>query len=174
MTRFADRTEKYNLILRKYVPNIECNANRVKYGDRILFIKKAKVNFFEKDIPLNCYICLDIQKQGIDRFNYYRNTSTKKTDEDIMYDSLSHGVFILISSIDLEPNNVLPCYYDRQIIEQIFDYMKNYIDIIPLRTHSEETLAGHLLISFIASIIYISLDKLIKNMVIHLILHLRH
>jgi transposase len=92
---------------------------------------------------LNCYICLDIQRQGLDRYNYFKNLPNNTSNEIMAFDSLMHGVFILVSSIDLEPNEVLPCYYNRQTIEQVFDYMKGYIDIIPLRCHTEETLSGH-------------------------------
>jgi transposase len=163
MTRMVERTEKYELILKKFIPDIMNKENFIKYGDRNLFIKKAEINFFKQDIPLNCYICLDIQKQGIDKNNYFKYFNTNKSNEQLQLDELTHGVFILISSIDLEPSEVLPCYYDRQIIEQIIDYMKNYIDIIPLRIHNEEILAGHLLISFMASIVYLSIDKEVKK-----------
>jgi hypothetical protein len=164
MTRMVERTEKYELILKKFIPQIKDKHNFVRYSDRSLFIKKEKINFFDTDIPLNCYICQDIQKEGLDRTTYYKNFNDKtKTNDDMYIDLLTHGVFILISSIDLEIKDVLPCYYDRQAIEQIFDYMKNYIDIIPLRIHNEKTFAGHLLISFMASVLYLSLDKEIKK-----------
>jgi transposase len=78
-------------------------------------------------------------------------------------DMLKHGVFALVSSIDLENTDVLPCYYDRQTIEQVFDNMKTTIDLIPLRCHKEESIAGHILISFLTSIGYLVLDKKFKK-----------
>jgi transposase len=61
---------------------------------------------------------------------------------------MRYGIFILVTSLNLDVKDVLPCYYDRQVIEQVFDYMKGSIGLIPLRCHNEDTLAGHLFISF--------------------------
>jgi transposase len=46
-----------------------------------------------------------------------------------------------------------PTYYTRQQIVQIFDIGKNYTTMLPLRVHTEETFRGHLLLTFIASVI---------------------
>ena len=50
-------------------------------------------------------------------------------------------------------------YYTRQAAEQIFDIGKNNVDLIPLRVHSEEAFRGHLLMSFIASCVYILVNR---------------
>jgi hypothetical protein len=49
------------------------------------------------------------------------------------------GLFILISSEKMEPEEVMPLYYTRQAVEQIFDVSKNNADLLPLRGHGEET-----------------------------------
>ena len=54
---------------------------------------------------------------------------------------------------------VLPEYYLRQSAEQYFDYGKNYAKFLPIRQHSMDTLAGHLLLAFIASFLIV----LVKN-----------
>jgi transposase len=62
------------------------------------------------------------------------------------------------------PNDqILPCYYSRQSIEQFFVTIKNKSDLLPLRTHAIDTFNGHVMISFIATIIYILIDKQLKN-----------
>jgi transposase len=63
------------------------------------------------------------------------------------------GMFIMISSEEIDTKEVLPLYYARQQIEQVFDIAKNYTDILPLRVHGEDTFRGHLLLCFIATII---------------------
>ena len=49
---------------------------------------------------------------------------------------------MIISSEDMKPDEILPLYYTRQQIEQVFDISKNYAEILPLRVHSEETFRG--------------------------------
>jgi hypothetical protein len=39
----------------------------------------------------------------------------------------------------METSEILPLYYTRQQIEQIFDIGKNYADLLPLRVQSEDT-----------------------------------
>jgi transposase len=65
----------------------------------------------------------------------------------------SLGLFIRISFAEINTMEVLPLYYARQQIEQVFDIAKNYADILPLRVHGEDTFRGHLLLCFIATII---------------------
>ena len=56
--------------------------------------------------------------------------------------------------------NVLPrTHYARQTVEQIFDIGKNNVDLIPLRVHSIEAFRGHLLMSFVASYVYILVNR---------------
>jgi transposase len=76
---------------------------------------------------------------------------------------LKFGVFIIVSNSDIEKNDILSCYYDRQSIEQFFDYLKNDIDILPLRVHSEASIAAHILISMMATISFIAIDKELKK-----------
>jgi transposase len=55
----------------------------------------------------------------------------------MILDMNKNDVFILTSTIDVQNNEILPCYYTRQTVEQIFDYLKNEADILPIRVHSE-------------------------------------
>jgi transposase len=73
----------------------------------------------------------------------------------------------------LDIDDILPMYYNRQAVKQIFDYMKNEIDILPLRTHSEETFSGHILISFLATICFISINKVLRKYYLSLFNSLR-
>ena len=58
---------------------------------------------------------------------------------------------------------ILPLYYSRQAIEQIFDFEKNYGNLLPLRTHNEETFRGHLMVSFMATVSIMTIDRLFLN-----------
>ena len=64
------------------------------------------------------------------------------------------GTFMLVSSKRLAPADILPTYYARQQIEQVFDLGKNYAPMLPLRVQSEEALRGHLLLTFAATAVF--------------------
>ena len=63
------------------------------------------------------------------------------------------GLFILLSSLPYKSEDIIEVYYIRQAIEQFFDLMKGLAKLAPLRIHSEEAMYGHLLMSFISSVI---------------------
>ena len=65
------------------------------------------------------------------------------------------GFFILLSKSPISRQDVLPTYYTRQKIEQIFGFAKSNNSLLPLRVHSEQSVNGYLLLSFIALIVFI-------------------
>ncbi len=73
------------------------------------------------------------------------------------------GIFALVSSQKIEKNEVLPNYYTRQAIEQVFGFSKTN-SILPLRVHSNQSINGYLLLFFLSLIIFIQMrQKLIKH-----------
>jgi transposase len=75
----------------------------------------------------------------------------------------SHGVFILLSTRPIAKDKILPLYYTRQQIEQVFDICKNNTNLLPLRVQSEDTFRGHLLMAFAAAIICKMFQENLKN-----------
>jgi len=59
----------------------------------------------------------------------------------------------------METKDVLPLYYTRQQVEQVFDIAKNNADILPLRTQSEDTFRGNLMLQFLATAILQKLQR---------------
>ncbi|MDR0676949.1 MAG: transposase, partial [Elusimicrobiota bacterium] len=164
MTRMPQHYSIYNLLVKKYSPIIRKLENSVNYGHREVFVIKTQIEPFKTKIPLYAYVCLDLNKQHEDYLRYReKHDYSKLTEEQYYNDCLKHGIFILISTLDLANNQLLPCYYSRQSIEQFFDTIKNDIDLLPLRTHKPITFSGHLMISFISNIIYFLIDKQLKE-----------
>jgi transposase len=75
------------------------------------------------------------------------------SDRDVHKEMNAQGLFILISTRPVAKDKILPLYYTRQQIEQVFDICKNNTNLLPLRIQSEDTLRGHLLIAFAAAVI---------------------
>ena len=75
----------------------------------------------------------------------------------------SKGLFILVASDQVKTDDILPLYYTRQAIEQVFDIGKNNADLLPLRVHGVDTFRGHLLLSFLTSAAYILVNESLKK-----------
>ena len=58
---------------------------------------------------------------------------------------------------------LLSLYYVRQDIEQVFDVSKNYASLLPLNVEKEETFRGHLLMTFIATVLLQMLQNEIRQ-----------
>jgi transposase len=107
---------------------------------------------------------LDIERKSSEAHKTFRRAKGNKLTIDEVYDVIQkQGIFILISSRRIAPDKVLPLYYTRQQIEQVFDIGKNYADMLPLRVHTEETFRGHLLITFIATVIIKKIQDALKG-----------
>jgi hypothetical protein len=160
MTRMVNKHEMYELLLKKYASKLFNVENVVKYGHRTLFMIKKPISIFKSEIDAFAYICLDINKKNEDYNTFIeQNDITKLTSDEFNIKCQRHGVFILLSNIDLHVNEVLPYYYARQSIEQLFDRLKNDIDILTLPVHSKKTIRGHIMICFIANIIFTLINK---------------
>ena len=47
------------------------------------------------------------------------------------------GTFAILTSEEVSEDKLLPMYYTRQQVEQVFDISKNYADLLPIRMQSE-------------------------------------
>ena len=61
------------------------------------------------------------------------------TTEEIMDLCRLFGIFAIVTTRDVAPEEVLPEYYIRQNVEQYFDFGKNYARFIPVRQQTMET-----------------------------------
>ena len=48
------------------------------------------------------------------------------------------GAFAILTSEEMSEDKLLPMYYTRQQVEQVFDISKNYADLLPIRVQSEQ------------------------------------
>jgi hypothetical protein len=135
---------------------------RYMYQDRMVGIKRIYTSLF------GCrgyvYLCVDYNA---------RNDQIKNFTKGAVADSLPRskwstktdkmGFFALVSNEKIEPEDLLPLYYTRQTVEQVFDVGKNNVHLLPLRTHSEETFRGHIMLTFMAIILYLTFNQRLKG-----------
>jgi hypothetical protein len=122
----------------------------------------------------NAYLCIDIGNISRDLIKICQSyTIEDKFNSDNELDIMKinivsskindAGRFILVSNSDIEAEKIVETYYTRQKIEQIFDISKNNASLVPLRVHSEENLRGHIMLSFLITIITLIISKRIQN-----------
>lgn len=159
ITRLKPNLKIYKTLVAEHTSDIGESKYLVKYQSRFLHIKPVEIPLFGR--TGYAYICQDDDLKHIQEKGYYMDVyGEKDITAEVMDDAVNKmGIFILISSESILPNDLLPLYYTRQTVEQIFDIGKNNVDLIPLRVHSVEAFRGHLLMSFIASYVYILVNR---------------
>jgi transposase len=159
LLRFRAGNLIYDELVKGHVDGLDSYGNRVVYGDRVIFIKCVPIEIHGGQAFAYVSIDHDAQADGRRRI-YMKNPNEFKSEADRDDMIRNSGVFILISKNKVSNNEILPLYYSRQAIEQVFDFGKNYANLLPLRTHGEPTFRGHLLVSFMATVSIMTLDKL--------------
>ena len=153
------KTKLFNNMVEKYQKIEDNPACAFRLGKRILFGKHKKI----KDMHI--YVILDPQRRAHERNELYTkkllNPISKKKFE---IQRKRKGFMVLISLKKMKPENAVSLYYTRDFVEKCFKYFKSDLAILPLRRHSETTLAGYLLVNFIALALYLQLRKTKLNM----------
>ena len=135
-------------------------TNSFKFGERRVFMKRDIYDVGE--IECYAYIAVDFERRHDEQSRYLdkRDEGKQQKNGKAMDDM---GFFVLLSSVKMEVKDVLPLYYMRQNIEQTFDYAKNDVDLLPLRTHKTETFRGHLLLCFMATAALLTVKRRLRT-----------
>ena len=163
LTRLGSNLKLYKQLVSEHAADLVQSKYMLMQRDRLLYVKRVEVDLFGH--IGYAYVAIDHARREDEIYKYAKSAIDSK---EVSYEEMdatikSKGFFILISSEMIETKDVLPLYYTRQVVEQIFDVSKNYADLLPLRVHSEETFRGHLLLSFIATVVYLSINQMLKG-----------
>jgi len=158
ITRLAPNRRLFKDVASTCLPGLMDSENAVRYGNRLLYIRKEAADIYGN---------LGFAYIGIDMDN--RNQQLKRAAFSALDDRLLPkdmdekmarlGLFMLVSSEDIPIDEVLPIYYTRQQIEQVFDVGKNGADLLPIRVQSVETFRGHLMLTFLATVVLQKLQR---------------
>jgi hypothetical protein len=164
VTRLSSNRKLYKDLIASHAGNLESNCNAVFYRDRLLYIKRVPTRLC--DHAAYAYAAIDHQRRSDEIYAFMKRaveTKKKRPSDETDRKVKSMGVFVILSSENVETSEILPLYYTRQTIEQVFDLYKNNADLLPLRTHGEDTFRGHLMLSFISTIAYMLVNRLLDN-----------
>lgn len=153
----------------KYLDNLESPENLVLHNGKLFNGRQIFMVKFEtlyKGFKLFSYFARDMAMKEEHRKGQITKAMNGDCDidaEKLVAGMRTNGVFMLISSKDIPVDQVLCQYYVRQDIEQVFDITKNHASLMPLCVRKESTLRGHLLVTFIATILLQSLQNKLKD-----------
>ena len=165
MYRLSPNYKLYKDVIQEHLAELDDDRNVVRFKDRLVHIIKISSVIAKDKESKECtkgfvYLCKDIQSSQSKRDHLLSsNYAETMTVQELLEVQKKFGVFAIVATRDLPVEQILPEYYQRKSAEQYFDYGKNYAKFLPVRQQSMETLAGHLLLSFIASFFVI----LVKN-----------
>ena len=167
LTRLGSNRTLYKDLVKDHADDLAKSKYMLMQRDRLLSIKRVQVDLFGH--VGYAYVSIDHARREDEVYNYAKSAIQNK---DISTDEMdaairSKGLFILVSSEKIETDEVMPLYYTRQVVEQIFDISKNNADLLPLRIHNEDTFRGHLMLSFMATVAYLTVNQLLKDANFH-------
>jgi hypothetical protein len=164
ITRLSLRTNLFKQLVQKNINKLSTAQNLFMYEGRAMCGIKESVTLFGKE--LFAYVMRDVdqevkgQTDAIRKYHY-----GNKEHADILAEEFTNaGKFIILSSVDYTVKEILPMYYASKFIEQPCDVNRYYVGLLPVPGHFTETISGIVLTSFIASILYSSINyKLSKS-----------
>ncbi|MDR1608132.1 MAG: hypothetical protein LBT38_06960 [Deltaproteobacteria bacterium] len=161
ITKLSPKNDIFSELLEKYVPSLESLENFIKFGHKNLFVKKININLFNRDI--NAFICLDVKKRDIEKQKFLNHVDRYMTKDYFNYALPYFGVFILASSYDIYPTEILQLYYYQYENELIFDFLKTDSDILSARYTAPAVFKGYLFLCFLCSIVQSYLSESLKK-----------
>lgn len=152
MTRLAPNKTVFKDAVAGNLDGLMSQKYAYRYGERLVFIKKVKVDVCGYDGYV--YLCIDEDMYLMQHKKTILNALDDKKSADETDAAIKRlGAFAILTSEEISEEKLLPMYYTRQQVEQVFDISKNYADLLPIRVQSEQAFAGHLLICFMATAI---------------------
>ena len=158
VTRLAPNRTIYKQVAKSELFDILSSRYAVRYGNRLVYLKKKEVDVYGYTGYAYVGVDIDSRNQQFKRIAF-EAIDDKKSPEEMDEQLAKLGVFMLLSSDNMGTDEILPLYYMRQQIEQVFDIGKNYADLLPLRVQSEDTLRGHLMLTFMATAVIQMLQR---------------
>jgi len=150
--RLRENFKLYRELVATHGSSLAEKPNLVQYNDRYVYIKCVECLPDGKHHAY-AYIGLDVSRRNDEAGKLFKRARRCSMTTDDVHDAMAtQGMFIIIASRRIARDRILPAYYSRQQIEQVFDIGKNYADFLPVRVQTEEAFRGHLLLTFMAAV----------------------
>ena len=174
LARLQPNRRLFKSIVKEHLADTKENGVLVKQNNRLVRIKKISCQLNEK-VGKNgkiiepghsayAYLCIDLQRSALEQLSLIEKVAEGSLSTESYESKIEKaGIFMLVSKRSIAPSKVLEIYYTRQEIEQVFDLGKNYANMLPLSVQTEETFRGHMVLTFIATIVAKLLSDRLKE-----------
>jgi len=161
LTRVHSNNKVFTNAVRDYRASLECRENFVTYNGRFYYIKRIECMVGQKcDRAAYAYLGLDISMRDQQKKHLHEKMSDMRMSDGDIYDSMEdYGLFMLVSSRPVAREKILPLYYTRNRVEEVFRVEKGKGKLLPLRMSTEEVFCGHLMLTFIATVVLMLLQE---------------
>ena len=158
----------YKDLLKEHLPELSPNRkdNVFRFQNRDLIVVKVAATLGKdvvSDAPLEGYIylCRDIGAYNNKSYHARANPKVIKshTSAELQEMCEKYGVFAIVDTRDIAPEDIIAEYYVRLNVENFFKTSKDLAKLTPIRKHNEATVYGHVLLGFIGGFI----NTLIRN-----------
>lgn len=165
MSRMKSNFKVYKNAIEEHLKDLVSKENAVLYNNRLVYIKCIPCLIGQKeDRPAYAYLCKDMtmhnegQKHAIERAR-----DENLSGQDIFDGLQKQGIFVLITTRKVAADKLLPLYYMRDQVEKIFEFCKQGGKILPINIETEETLRGHLMMTFLATAVLKMMSEKLKK-----------
>jgi transposase len=110
------------------------------------------------------YLYEDQQLKLEENITLYRKLDDDKISEEGLCNSQERaGKILIVSNLDLDPKDIFVLYKSRDRIEKLFDAYKNSLHSDILYLQDNESIFGHIFISFLSLYVYSKIEQTLKR-----------
>ncbi|MCD8339502.1 MAG: hypothetical protein LUC43_04800 [Burkholderiales bacterium] len=165
LLRLSPNLKLYKEAVLEASPELELDTNCVVRPKKILYI--AEVERMIKARKVYLYVGLDLNERVVQSIYLVTPKNGKLDAFEVSHKLKESGKFVILSTRRLQKNDVVAFYLKRFETEQLFEVEKNYVKALPQTIQSEEAFKGHLLLSFIGTVVKALIDQQLKKSAIH-------
>lgn len=165
ISRMKSNFKVYRNVVNQHLGGLESKENAVLFNKRLVYIKRIPCKIGQKeDRSAYAYLCKDMAIHSKEQKHIIEHANDEGlSGADIFDDLKKKGVFVLIATRKIAKDKLLPLYYMRDRVEKIFELCKQDGKILPINVENEDTLRGHLMMTFMASIVLKMMSEKLKN-----------
>ncbi|MDR2461487.1 MAG: hypothetical protein LBE38_12055 [Deltaproteobacteria bacterium] len=159
VTKLSETHKLFDELVSIHANSLEQKENLVYYNGQYIYIKRIPCQFVE-GFAAYAFIGLDIERKTNESKKLIKQAAEEFVPTNEFYQKISRqGIFILISSKPLQAMEILSTYHAKDCSAQVFEIEKPLENKLPTKIRSEETLRGHLFLTFITTVIIKELEK---------------
>lgn len=142
---------------RLYETGIDLN-NHLFYQERLIKCGKTKID------EMFLYLYEDQQLMLEENITLYQKLDDKKINTEGLVEAQKRaGKILIVSNLDLDEKSIFMQYKSRDRIEKLFDTYKNVLQADKLYLQDNDSVFGHIFISFLSLYAYTKIEMALKK-----------